>query len=66
MDKETKDVVKPLIECLCDISTKQSLILELLSAKLPELSDADRSKLLESANANTQSVKIMRQSLAKI
>lgn len=63
MDKETKDVIKPLIECLASITEKQALILQLLAMKLPDISEDERSKLRDSAKANEQNAQTFRQSL---
>ena len=62
MDKETKDVIKPLIENLALIAEKQALILELLATKHP-ISDAQRTQLLASAQENRKHVETWRQSL---
>jgi len=57
-----KEIIKPLVECLCSLSEKQALILQLLSTKI-DLNDEERRKLLDSAKESETSAKTIRQSL---
>ena len=61
MDKETKDVIKPLIESLAALTEKQALVLQLLAGKL-ELSETEKRMLLSSAQENEKRAQEMRQS----
>jgi hypothetical protein len=62
MDKETKDIIKPLVENFAWLAEKQALILELLATKHP-ISDTQQTQLLESARENRKNVETWRQSL---
>ena len=62
-DQELKNILKPLIESLSALAEKQALILQLLSLKLPDISDDERHRLQDSAKANERNVETWRQSL---
>ena len=62
MDKETKDIIKPLVENLAWLAEKQALILELLATKQP-ISDAQTTQLLASAQENRKQLETWRLSL---
>ena len=62
MDKETKDIIKPLVENLAWLAEKQALVLELLATKQP-ISDAQTTQLLASAKENRTRLETWRQSL---
>ena len=49
MDQQTKDIIKPLIECLTALSAKQAITLELLARHLPGLPEEEKKKILASA-----------------
>jgi len=61
MDKETKDVIRPLIESLATLTEKQALVLQLLAAKL-QLSEDEKRRLLSSAQENEKRTQEMRNS----
>lgn len=62
MDKETKDVIKPLIENLAHLAEKQAIILEFL-AVLPNVPEDQKRKLELSAQENWKNLETWRQSL---
>ena len=62
MNKETKDILKPLVENLAFIAEKQALILELLATKQP-ISEDETHKLLSSAQENRKRLETWRQAL---
>jgi hypothetical protein len=57
MDEDTKYIIKSLTENLAAITEKQAIILELLASKLPDISDAEKGKLRESAKMNEENAK---------
>ena len=59
MDKETRDVIKPLIECLASLTEKQALIFELLSLNF---SGPEQAKILASAEESHKRAVVLRQS----
>jgi len=61
MRKETKDIIRPLIESIAAVTEKQAVVLQLLAAKLP-LSEDEKRKLLSSAQENEKRAQGMRQS----
>jgi hypothetical protein len=63
MDKQTADIIKSLTECLVSVTEKQAVILHLLALKLPDLSEEQQSKLVESARASEEYGKIWRGAL---
>jgi hypothetical protein len=66
MDEETKHIIKSLTENLAAVTEKQAIVLELLASKLPNISEAEKGKLRESAKKNEENAKSWRQSLEKL
>ncbi len=66
MDKETKDIIKPLVEIVAAVAEEQFLIIQLLSLKLPDLSDDERAKLQAVAQKNENSIQVVRNALDKL
>ena len=66
MDKETKDIIKPLVEIVAAVAEEQFLIIQLLSLKLPDLSDDERAKLQAVAQKNENSMLVVRNALDKL
>jgi hypothetical protein len=65
MDEDTKYIIKSLTENLAAITEKQAIILELLASKLPDISDAEKGKLRESAKMNEENAKKLASILEK-
>jgi hypothetical protein len=66
MDEDTKYIIKSLTENLAAVTEKQAIILELLASKLPDISDAEKARLRESAKMNEENAKGWRQSLKNL
>jgi hypothetical protein len=63
MDKQTKDIIKSLTQCLVSVTEEQAVILHILAAKLPKLSAEQQSKLEESAEASEKNAEFWREAL---
>ena len=62
-DQELKAILKPLIECLSDVTEKQGRILELLSRNLPGIAYEEKIKLQSSSQENLKNAEKLRHSL---
>jgi hypothetical protein len=62
MEETTKNIIAPMIQMMADISKRQAGIYELLSIKL-DLTDEEKSSLLELAQENQKNIEKITQSL---
>ena len=65
MNKEIRDVIKPLVECVALLSDKNSVIIQLLTAKL-DFSTDEKRVLLDSVKENERLSQNLRQSLESL
>lgn len=63
MDKETKDIIRPLLECIASLTTNQAAILEFLAANAPE---PVKSQFLSTAKENDKRAEEFRQHAASL
>lgn len=59
-DEDVKFALKALANSIADLAEKQSYILNLLAHKLPELTDAEKTKLAQSAQSGIASAEVIK------